>query len=130
MKRYLKHNADSIRLLSESKQKDICWLALIAEEFAESPTSSMFQFIVWSNIRMLTKEAILDTEQLSQTGFDDWINIQNAALSGSKSSWLLDALSIAAKCNTQLHFLELMVKICAHADLEIGMAMTRKRTLH
>lgn len=79
---------------------------------------------------MLAKEAIVDANQLSEAGFDDWINNQNAALASSQSSWLFDALSIAAKCNTQFQFLELMVKICAHADLEIGLAMATKRTLH
>lgn len=79
---------------------------------------------------MLAKEAIVDANQLSASGFNDWINNQNVALAGSQSSWLFDVLTIAAKCNTYLQFIELMVKICAHADLEIGMAMTTKRTLH
>lgn len=79
---------------------------------------------------MLAKEAIVDANQLSASGFNDWINNQNVALAGSQSSWLFDVLIIAAKCNTYLQFIELMVTICAHADLEIGMAMTKKTTLH
>ena len=79
---------------------------------------------------MLAKEAILDAEQLSQDGFEDWINNQKSALAGSQESWILDALSVAAKCNIRSQFLELILKICAHADMEINLAMATKRTLH